>query len=68
MPLLNRSPACPSSVYSSFNRMLMEWIRFLANQLDEAPPEVTTFDSLGLSRACVRLEAHVRFRRVRERP
>ena len=45
MPLLNPEAGVPLVRVFSFNQMLMEWIRFLANQLDETPPEVTTFDS-----------------------
>jgi superfamily I DNA/RNA helicase len=45
MPILNAEPDVPLVRIFSFNRMLIEWIAFLASQLNEAPPEVTTFHS-----------------------
>jgi superfamily I DNA/RNA helicase len=45
MPLLAPEAGVPLVRVFSFNRMLMEWIRFLSGQLEEAAPEVTTFDS-----------------------
>src|SRR5687767_1654765 len=45
MPLLEPEAGVPLVRVFSFNKMLSEWIRFLSNQLGEAAPEVTTFDS-----------------------
>ena len=45
MPILDPVPGVLLVRIFSFNRMLAEWISFLASQLNEDPPEVTTFHS-----------------------
>src|SRR4051812_14000677 len=45
VPVLGRREAIPLVRVFTFNRLLMEWIKFLAKQLGEESPEVTTFHS-----------------------
>lgn len=45
MPLLAPEPGVPLVRVFTFNRLLTEWIRFLASKLGAHVPEVTTFHS-----------------------